>query len=251
MGLWTEVRGEGDPLLVLLHGLNATAAIWEPLDAVIAGGWPGRRLLVDLPGHGRSDSLREYSFGVAAAEVARAIGSTTAPVVTVGHSMGGVVALTLASGWFGVPVARAVAVGVKVEWSTDELDAVARSRERPVRWYDRREEAEQRFVRLAGLSPNAVPDDGVLARGVHAANGRFRVAADPRAASIGPPAMQSVMAAAAVPVRLVCGELDHMVSIDHLRRFDPQALEIPDAGHNAHIDTPAALARLITTLSDS
>jgi pimeloyl-ACP methyl ester carboxylesterase len=238
--LWTEVRGAGDPLLVMLHGLNATAAVWEPLDAVVAASWPGRRMLIDLPGHGRSDPLAEYSFGGIAAEVARAIGPATAPVVIVGHSMGGAVGLTLASGWFGVPVARALAVGVKVEWTAEELEAAARTRDRPVKWYDSHQEAEQRFLKLAGIS-----DPNQLAGGVRAVDGRFRVAADPRAASIGGPAMESFMAAAAAPVRLACGELDRMVDVDQLRRFDPAAVVIPGCGHNAHIESPSALARLL------
>jgi pimeloyl-ACP methyl ester carboxylesterase len=73
--LWTEFRGADDLLLVLLHGLFTTAAVWEPLDSILATSWPGRRLLIDLPGHGRSDALPEYSFGVVAAGVARTIKS--------------------------------------------------------------------------------------------------------------------------------------------------------------------------------
>jgi pimeloyl-ACP methyl ester carboxylesterase len=247
MGLWSETRGAGDPLLVFLHGLNATAAVWEPLDAVIATSWPGRRLLIDLPGHGRSGPLPDYSFGVIAAEVATAIGPATAPVVVVGHSMGAVVALTLASGWFGFPVAEVLAVGVKLEWSPDEMEATARSRERPVKWYASHEEAEQRFARLAGIPADASNPD-LLAGGVRSVDGRFRVAADPRAPSIGGPAMESMMAAATAPVRLACGERDDMVSVDQLRRFDPDAVAIADAGHNAHIERPSAVADLIATV---
>jgi pimeloyl-ACP methyl ester carboxylesterase len=243
--LWTEVRGAGDPLLVLLHGLNATAAMWEPFDAVVATSWPGRRMLIDLPGHGRSDPLAEYSFGVVAAEVARAIGPPAAPVVIVGHSMGGAVGLTLASGWFGVPVARALAVGVKVEWTAEELEAAARTRERQVKWYGSHQEAEQRFLKVAGIPEDAATDPNLLAGGVRAVDGRFRVAADPRAASIGGPPMESFMAAAAAPVRLACGELDPMVDVDQLRRFDPAAVVIPGCGHNAHVESPSALARLV------
>jgi pimeloyl-ACP methyl ester carboxylesterase len=244
MGLWTDMRGAGDPLVVFLDGLNATAAVWEPLDAVMATSWPGRRLLIDLPGHGRSDPLPEYSFGIVAAAVATAIGHTTAPVVVVGHSMGAVVALTLASGWFGFPVAEVLAIGVKFEWSPDELEAMARSRERPVKWYASREEAEQRFVQLAGIPPDASHPD-LLAGGVRTVDGRFRVAADPRARSIGGPAVESLIAAATAPVRLVCGERDSRVSVDQLRRFDPDAVAIADAGHNAHIERPSAVADLI------
>jgi pimeloyl-ACP methyl ester carboxylesterase len=233
----------------MLHGLGATAAVWEPLDAILATSWPGRRLRLDLPGHGRSDALPEYSFGVVATEVAAAIGRTDVPVVLAGHSMGGVIALTLASGWFGVPVARTLALGVKVQWSSDELTAAERARGRPVKWYSSREEAEQRFVRLAGL-PAAASETNLLARGVAMADGRFRVAADPRAASIGPPAMGRLMAAATSPVRLVCGEFDHMVTIDQLRQFDPGAVVIAESGHNAHIESPSALAALITPARD-
>jgi len=251
MGLWTDVRGTGDPLLVLLHGLNATAAVWEPLDAVVASSWPGRRLLIDLPGHGRSDPLPDYSFGVVAAEVANAIGPISAPVVVVGHSMGAVVALALASGWFGVPIAQVLAVGVKLEWSADDLEAVARARERPVKWYDSREEAEERFLRLAGIESVAASDPSLLAGGVRTADGRFRVAADPRASSIGGPPMRSLMAAAAAPVRLARGERDGMVTVDQLRRFDPQAVDISGAGHNAHIENPSGFARLMPTGGDA
>jgi pimeloyl-ACP methyl ester carboxylesterase len=231
----------------MLHGLFATAAAWEPLDAEIATSWPGRRLLLDLPGHGRSTALPDYSFGAIAADVARTIGSECGPVVVVGHSMGAVVALTLASGWFGIPLTRAIALGVKLEWSTEELDAAARARQRPVKWYDSREEAEHRVALLAALPADAMSDADLLARAVQSTEGRFRLAADPRAASIGPPPMASLMAAATVPVRLVCGELDQMVSVEQLRRFDPGAVEIPGCGHGAHVESPSSLVRLITT----
>jgi pimeloyl-ACP methyl ester carboxylesterase len=251
MELWTESRSAGDPLLIYLHGLNATAAAWEPLDALVAPRWPGRRVLVDLPGHGRSGALADYSFGVAAAEVARAIGPVGAPAVLVGHSMGAVVALTLASGWFGLAVAEVLSVGVKLDWTAQELEAMARSPERPPKWYATREEAEDRFVRLAGIPAESASDRRLLAGGVRAQDGRFRVAADPGAPSIGAPAMESLMAAAAAPVRLACGERDEMVGIDALRRFDRSAVAIPGAGHNAHLENPSALADLIAAAQPS
>jgi pimeloyl-ACP methyl ester carboxylesterase len=162
--------------------------------------------------------------------------------------MGGVVAMALASGWFGISVTCAVAIGVKLAWTQDELDAAARARERPVKWYDSREEAADRFVRVAGLPAEAATDRRLLSAGVQEAGGRFRVAADPRAASIGAPPMESLLAAAGAPIRLVCGASDRMVGIDQLRRFDPEAVEVPDCGHSAHIEAPSAIARFITTL---
>ncbi|HZV93616.1 MAG TPA: acyltransferase domain-containing protein, partial [Caldimonas sp.] len=44
-----------------------------------------------------------------------------APVVVAGHSLGGVLALELASGKYDVEVAGVLALGVKVEWSQDDL----------------------------------------------------------------------------------------------------------------------------------
>lgn len=244
-GVWLEARGAGDPLLVLLHGLNATAGVWEPFDAVVAGDWPGRRMLIDLPGHGLSDPLPEYSFGVVAAQVASAIGRVSAPVTVVGHSMGGVVALMLATGWFGIPVAHVLAVGVKIDWTEEELAAAAGTRDRQVKWYDSHDEAEARFVRLAGVGLAAASDPPLLARGVRSTRAGFRVAADPRAASIGAPPLRALMLSATASVRLACGESDTMVHVERLRHFDPGARVVAGCGHNAHIENPTALAKLL------
>ena len=50
-----------------------------------------------------SDSLPRYTFGHLAAAVAGTVPSGTY-VIVLCHSLGGVVALALASGWFGVEV---------------------------------------------------------------------------------------------------------------------------------------------------
>src|SRR5262245_62821871 len=91
--------GDGEPVLVLLHGLGATGDVWHGLHTVLQKRWPGRWITPDLPGHGGSAPLAGYSLGGLAAAVARA----TPPaqrVVVLGHSLGGTVALALASGWF-------------------------------------------------------------------------------------------------------------------------------------------------------
>ena len=92
-----EAGGGDDPPLVLLHGFDGRAEIFEPLAAVLAA--EGRRCLAfDLPGHGRS---RDYpGFGppkVAARAVLGELqrrGIDAAHVV--GHSMGGAVACLMA-----------------------------------------------------------------------------------------------------------------------------------------------------------
>jgi hypothetical protein len=66
-------------------------------------------------------------------------------------------------GWLGVPVAQVLAVGVKVAWSAQELEAAERTRDRPVKWYENHQEAQQRFLRVAGIPVEAASDPTLLA----------------------------------------------------------------------------------------
>src|SRR5205807_502070 len=123
--------------LLLLHGLGATGAVWDGLTGLLDRPW----LAPDLPGHGGAARLPRYSFGGMAAAIADEL-PDIGPFVVVGHSLGGVVALALASGWFGIDVTAVVAVGVKVEWSEEDLARAAAIAARPVRIYPTRAEAE-------------------------------------------------------------------------------------------------------------
>ncbi|XVV04593.1 alpha/beta fold hydrolase [Actinosynnema sp. CA-248983] len=120
-------RGGSGPLLVLLHGLGATGEVWRG----VVDRWPGAWLVPDLPGHGRSAPLERYSFGSFAAAVASVV--PAGPVAVLGHSLGGVVALTLASGWFGVDVSAVGGVGIKLRWTPGELERAAGLASRPRR----------------------------------------------------------------------------------------------------------------------
>ena len=87
--------GAGTPL-VLLHGLAGAAANWiEVFPSAVAR---YRVLAPDLPGHGRSGSLRA---GAGVNGFADAVGAlmeheAAAPALVAGHSFGGLVALRLA-----------------------------------------------------------------------------------------------------------------------------------------------------------
>jgi pimeloyl-ACP methyl ester carboxylesterase len=92
---WFE-RGEGEPV-VLVHGLGGAATNWT----LLAPGLAKRRrvLAPDLPGHGgsapppRDADLRTYARLLAGLLERQA----AAPAVVVGHSMGGLVAMRLAT----------------------------------------------------------------------------------------------------------------------------------------------------------
>lgn len=97
IGLNYEERGSGGRPVLLLHAMGGSAAFMaSQLEAL---GGRARAVAVDLRGHGASDAPEgDYSMGRLADDVAvfaAAVGLER-PVV-VGHSMGGMVALELAS----------------------------------------------------------------------------------------------------------------------------------------------------------
>ena len=90
--------------------------MWRPALDAVAAHWGGRWLTLDLPGHGGSGPPEGgYRTGQTAAAVAQAIRAraTGGRLVVLGHSLGGVIGLALASGWFAVSPSRVLALGVK------------------------------------------------------------------------------------------------------------------------------------------
>ncbi|MGQ0838862.1 alpha/beta fold hydrolase [Actinokineospora sp.] len=240
-GLFVERGGTPGPTLVLLHGLGATGDVWSGLRDLLADAWPGGWVIPDLPGHGRSSALPGYSFGALAAEVARAVGP--GPVAVLGHSLGGVVGLTLASGWFGVRVVAACGVGIKVSWAPAELAKAAALAAKPARVFGTAAEALDRAARVAGL-PTASPD----ARLIAADGDGWRLALDPGAFAVGRPDLPGLLAAARAEVTLAAGETDPMSQGEHLRALVPDPVILAGLGHNAHVDDPAALLALVERL---
>lgn len=91
---WIELPGDGAPVL-FLHGLGCHGAVsWA--EAAIRLGRPA--VILDLPGHGRSDAPAGFGYTLPelADAVAAAIGSIGGPLDVVGHSLGGSVAVALA-----------------------------------------------------------------------------------------------------------------------------------------------------------
>ena len=90
-----ELFGEG-PITIFLHGFLESSTMWEPLNLTEL---PGTKLLIDLPGHGKSllsDPSEIPSMKFMAAEVGRVISKINPTQYSiVGHSMGGYVALEL------------------------------------------------------------------------------------------------------------------------------------------------------------
>jgi pimeloyl-ACP methyl ester carboxylesterase len=242
--LWVESGGSGGPALLLLHGLGANATVWEALRPLLAQQWRGRWLAPDLRGHGRSGHGAPYSFGAHAADVAALLGQGE-EVVVLGHSMGGAVAMALASQWFGVAVRQVIAFGVKLVWTAEETAKAQELARAPARWFATREEAIERYLRIAGLAGLVAPDSAAAAIGVVEEGGRFRLAADPRSAAVVGVPIEGVIAAMRAPLRLAAGARDSMVTLEQMRRFDPEAVLLEGLGHNPHVEAPERLWQLV------
>ena len=245
-GIVHRSGGSGDELLLLLHGLGATGAVWDRLLPLVEASWPGSWAVPDLRGHGRSPAEPPYGYAVHAADVAALVAGAGATRVTVlGHSFGGVVGAVLAGGWYGVQVSRVVAVGVKIDWTDDEVARARSLTARPPQVFATVAEAAERHLRLAGLTGLVSPEDPVALTGVRAADGGFAVAFDPRAfGAVGPP-VEEVLSRAVAPLRLAAGAGDPMVGLDAMRRVDPGAVLLEGVGHNAHWEAPDAVWSLV------
>jgi pimeloyl-ACP methyl ester carboxylesterase len=90
---------EGDPPVLLVHGVTSNAGIWWRVGPAIAAA--GHRVIaVDMPGHGRTDRsvARSHVFADTALELAAFVESARLDVpnlAVVGHSWGGMVAAHL------------------------------------------------------------------------------------------------------------------------------------------------------------
>ena len=241
-GIACETDGDGDDLLLLLHGLGATGAVWWRLVPLI----PGRWAAPDLRGHGRSPAEPPYGYAVHAADMAGLVTELGAGRVTVlGHSFGGVVGALLGSGEFGVAVERVVAVGTKLEWTAEEEAAARALADRPPTVFATREEAAARHLAVAGLRGLALPDDEVALAGVREVDGGWAVALDNRAFSVVGPSVPGILRRSVAPLHLAAGEGDPMVSLPAMQRVDPSASVLAGAGHNAHWEAPEQVWSLL------
>ena len=235
-----DAGGRGAPLLVLLHGLGATAAVWTPMLDSVADRWPGRWIAPDLPGHGGSRAIARYHQADYVGALAPFLSEQAAggPVTLLGHSLGGTLSLALAASG-ALPVARANVLGIVVNWTAETLARLEGLAARPPRVFDTQADALIQHAKLAGIADSA--DARLLARGVKREGKGWQTAMDPRAFAIEPPAVAAMLAAARCPLRFACGANDPMVNAARLRDFVPDARAIEGAAHNAMIDRPDAV----------
>jgi pimeloyl-ACP methyl ester carboxylesterase len=236
--------GSGEPALVLLHGLGATGDVWDRWRPLLAERWPGRWLAPDLPGHGGSSRLAGYTFDAFAAAVAGVLGPDE-DVVVLGHSLGGVVGLALASGGFGVHVRTVIGLGIKVVWTSEDLDRANALATRPTAWYSSRDEAAARYLRVSGLAGLLPADDPGVDAGLANHDGQWRLAMDQATFAVGAPDISRLLGRSQATVTLARGEHDSMNSDEQLAALGVPTVTLPGLGHNAHVENPELTITLL------
>jgi pimeloyl-ACP methyl ester carboxylesterase len=248
--IWSESGGnDGGRTVLLLHGLGATAAVWRSVGRALQERGTTRWLAADLGGHGGSDWQPYYSIGQLAAQLAELLQQRQIRgVFIVGHSLGAYLGLALASGWFGIEVRGVLGIGPKISWPAADVQAARELAARPVRWYATAEEAWARYRRVSGLTAEIAPEGDWLARGAVQAEKGWRMAQDPRTFAVAGAPFDSLAASATTRVLLARGQADPMVSLEELQRHAAEARDIRGAGHNAHVEDPAAVVALLGQL---
>jgi pimeloyl-ACP methyl ester carboxylesterase len=90
---WTYYEGGKGPVIVLVHGFGTDRSVWLPVAKILTRNF--HVVIPDLPGWGQSTRLADADYGIdAQAKRLNAFVHTLnlAPVLVVGHSMGGAIA---------------------------------------------------------------------------------------------------------------------------------------------------------------
>jgi pimeloyl-ACP methyl ester carboxylesterase len=244
--IFVERGGEGERLLVLLHGLGAAAAVWRPLIQILKREWNGRWLAPDFRGHGRSVKSGPFMFGQHAEDVSAIIKNEGAEeILLLGHSFGGVIAALIGSGAFGVRPKASLAFGVKIRWSEDEKVKALELAKRPAKIFAAREEAVERYLKMAGIFGLVDPASSDVDAGIVSADGGWKVAQVPETFSAVGESVPDALRRANPPVHLAAGSKDPMVTLDDMRAIDAGAYLFEGKGHNVHVEAPDEVWRFV------
>lgn len=247
-----RVWGDSGPGVILVHGVAAHARWWDHLAPLLA---VGRSVVaLDLSGHGESDRRDQYSRETWSAEVVSIADhfQFDAPTV-IGHSLGGMVALTAASrhvNRFGAVVA--IESGIRPRQPALLTDPAVEL-QRPLRIYSTRSEAVDRWRPLprdVEILPYIA--EHIAATSVVSTEGGWSWKFDPQVFAAAAMPLEE-LGGVQSPVTLYRGEFGSVTLESQCAVLDrlgdsATGLRILGAGHNIMLDSPVALAAALETL---
>jgi len=241
---YLDSGGPGTPVLAL-HGSFGRGAVFTGLAARLAG--VARVVAPDQRGHGRTGRADSYSrddFVADAAHLVRALG--LAPVVVLGHSLGGITAYQLAARHPDLVSALVVEDVGPVMRRPEVAHPVLDVRGWPATAPTREE--------LARAIAEHVPDSGYFMRSAVREGGRWRLLFDwddmmaVQRGGVGD--WWADWLGSTCPALVLRGGRSPLLPAELARRMTARRpgarlVEFPDAGHWVHDDEPAAMARAI------
>jgi len=253
-GISIAYRAWGEPSdrgIVLVHGGAAHARWWDHIAPLLTNGW--RVIAPDLSGHGDSDRRPRYNLDTWAREVLSVStdAGIAAPVV-IGHSMGGFIALRMAT-LFGSQLAGVVAIDSPVRDIAPEETAARQRRAFGPLWvYPTREQALARFRPIPDQPVLPYIAEHVAATSLRPVEGGWTWKFDPSifARDQFTPTLLTRLDCRVALFRAEHGIVSEKlgeVMYDRLGRVAP-LVEIPAAGHHIMLDEPIALVSALRTL---
>ncbi|MGF7048343.1 pimeloyl-ACP methyl ester carboxylesterase [Paenibacillus sp. DS2015] len=238
-------QGQGEPI-VLLHGYCGSSEYWEKVVPILSAKY--RCIVPDLRGHGRSDApMGAYTIEQMADDILNLLDELNIPKVTLlGHSLGGYITLSFtqryASRLDGFALIHSTTYPDSDEGKEKRMTAVSTIQNDGITAY------------VDGLVPNLFADlssPELLERTKEIGyktppQGAVGVALAMRER----PDRRDVLSASVLPVLLVAGKQDGVITPDKVFTVDQpnitQAI-IADAGHMSMLETPEELSEIIMT----
>lgn len=250
--------GSGRPSCLLIHGLGDNAGIWSGVTPPLAAHF--HTLVVDLRGHGDSewDSAGNYCIETHVADMVALIRTLAIDqFVLIGHSLGGNVAIRVAS-----RLRDQVAGLVVVDFGPDLNPAGIEAVRNQLRSADRGFASLAQYEAWMALQRPLVPAGSLkwLAKSTlrRTADGLFRLKSDPKIIEAadddthGATQLWPILAKIACPVLVVRGAGSAVLPQSTAERMaevlqDGRLLLVPAAGHAVMIDNPEGFVAGVLT----
>ena len=248
IGTQTVFVGGTGPVLMLLHGAGDHAGTWFRVVPALLKRYT--LVIPDLAGHGESGPVTgpiQTSEIVSGLEAVVASQVQGRPMILVGNSLGGWMAMVLASRHADTVVRVIPVNGGALKGLNEEVSLQPRTRQ----------EARDTMARLRDASSPAIPDyilDDLVRRSSTGALARFAATA---ATMDGWLLDEAQLGLLKMPIRLVWGVADQLMSLEYAQRMvallpDGELIPIERCGHIPQTEAPESFkAALLQALGDA